>query len=179
MSFIIRVVALRNSRKKCLQHLQGLVHPPITNGNRHLGYHRVGVLRVPLHIIGQQATHQADTNFLIGHIEQVKISLLIVIFDGDIATLIKQRGGVLHSFRGSVKIRRKNLFTSYCGRKNIKFLQHFNQIGGRAATEPVRVHFTVGKGIQQAEGIVNIGRRPGEMITVIIALQLCKSLLAG
>ena len=49
--------------------------------------------------------------------------------------------------------------------------QHLDQVGRRTATEPVGVDPAIGQCVQQTERIVYIGRRPREMITVVILFQ--------
>ena len=48
---------------------------------------------------------------------------------------------------------------------------------GMFVAKPVIVQLVIGKGIQQAERIIDIGRRPGKMITVIFLLQLLQRFL--
>ena len=54
----------------------------------------------------------------------------------------------------------------------MKLPNHLDQEGGRAGGEPVVANLLRVHGIEQAEGIVNTGRIGGEVIAVVLPLQL-------
>ena len=95
----------------------------------------------------------------------------IAIFYSDIAALIEQRSDTGHALRGSIEFCGHGFHAAYLRRNHTELVQHLYQISRRATTEPIRIHLTIGKSVQQAERIVNVGRRLGKVIAVIVIFQ--------
>ena len=64
-------------------------------------------------------------------------------------------------------------------RNDIELPQHLDEICGSARTKPVVGVVVILEGIEKAEGIVDIGRRPREVIAVILLLQSLDGFLAS
>ena len=64
-------------------------------------------------------------------------------------------------------------------RNDIELPQHLDEICGSARTKPVVGVVVILEGIEKAEGIVDIGRRPREVIAVILLLQSLDGLFAS
>ena len=104
---------------------------------------------------------------------------LVTILYGDVTALIEQRGDVGHPFGGGIKIFHHRFTAAYFLGRDMVFPEHLYQVGRRAAAEPVGIQPSYAEGIQQTEGIVDVGRWPREVIAVVVVLQLLQRLFAA
>ena len=59
----------------------------------------------------------------------------------------------------------------------MEFPEHLYQIGRGTRSKPVAVYLPLVEGLQEAEGIEYIGRRPREMIAIVLTLEHVERLL--
>ena len=168
MAFVVRAVAIRDGGKERLQQTQHPVHVAAHQGTGQIDHRGIGRLCVTCHIIRYEAAHQAYPHFRIRDVQRIDLEHLIISLDGDIAALVQQGGDALHPFGRCVEIGRHSLVASYPGGQYTEFVQHFDEVCGRAAAEPIGVQPPVGESIQQAERVVDVGRGPCEMVTVVM-----------
>ena len=105
-------------------------------------------------------------------IQQVQTGERRIVLDGQITALIEQWGDVGHAFGRGIEVARFTLAPAYRLRNHLVFVQHLYQVGRRAATEPIRTDPAFAERSYQTKRIIDIGRGPGEMITVVIGFQL-------
>ena len=138
-----------------------------------------------IYIVGQKALHQSYTYLPVGNVEGVKVGCPVIVLDGDIAALIEQGSNGFHALRGGIEGRGHDLNTGEVGGGSVELPHHLYKEGRRAALEPVTPEGSVLKGIEEAEGIEDVGRGPCEVIAVILTpeggecLLTCCALLCG
>ena len=159
VSLVVRVCGVGDGGEEGLQQAERAVHVLLHDGPVHFGHHGVGESR-SLHIVGEEAPHQPDAYFLVGDVERVEFRQLVIVLDGDVSALVEQGGDALHAFGGGVEVGGDGFRSAYLGRHHVVFPQHLDEVGGRTAAKPVRVHPPVGEGVHQAEGVVDVGGRP-------------------
>ena len=171
MSFVVRVVALGDGQQVGLEQAQHTVEVVLAQRHVHLGHGGVALVRVHLHVVGQQALHEADADFGVGDVEHVELAYFIVVLDGEVAALVEQRDDGLHVLRGRVEVRCHSRCPSEHGGHDVELAQHFDEEGRRTALEPVVPQRPVLQGIEQAEGVEDVGRPGREMVAVVSCLQ--------
>ena len=179
MCLLHGLAGIRKGGQEGLQELQGFFHVAPADGGRHFGYHGVARYLAALNVVRQQTPVEADADFPVGYIQVEQPGKTVVVLNGQITALVEQRGNVGHVLGGGIEIFCHRFTATYFGRGYIETFQHLNQIGGRAAAEPVRVQTSFAEGVQQAEGIVDVWRGPREVVAVIVILQLLQCLFAG
>ena len=93
--------------------------------------------------------------------------------------MIKQRSNIRYPLGRRIKRFSQRFPVSNLLRNYMIFIQHLYQIGRCTTAKPIRIHLAISKSVQQAERIIYVGRRPGEMIAVIIIFQFGKNLVTG
>ncbi len=173
MPLVVGVVAVRHRLQEVVQQTEGSIHIPLLHQYRHLGDGRVGLRRLIRQIMRQETTIQPHPYFLIRQCQLIQFRRLIISLDGYVSTLIEQRYDGGHRFGGGIKVFLVHLygFAKIC-RQEIILSHHIDEIGRRARAEPVRIHFSIGKAIQQAVRIEDIWRWPTEMVSIIMTFQL-------
>ena len=172
MSLVVRVVALRNSKEVGLEKTQHAVKVVMVERRVHPSDRGDTFLPTCLYIVGKEALHQTDADFPVRNVKGVEAGEAVIAFYGEIAALIQQRSDGFHVLGWCVKSR------SHCHgwlkhrRHDIELTQLLNQESRGAALKPVAVQHLVLQGVEQAERIEDVGRRPREMITVVLLLQL-------
>ena len=140
--------AVGYGREERLEKLQHTVHVVARHCSGHVNHHGIGGQAVGGDIIRDEASHQSDSDFLIGNVEGVSVEVYIVVFDGDVSALVEEWDDACHPFGGRVEIGCHGFGTPDFRRWHIELVEHFDEVGGRAAPEPVRTQLSVGKSVE-------------------------------
>ena len=121
-----------------LEELQHAVHVVARHCPSHANHHGIGGQAVGGDVIRDEASHQSDPDLLIGNVEGVSVEVCVIVFDGDVSALVKERDDTCHPFGGRVEIGCHGFGAPDFGRGHVELVEHFDEVGGRAAPEPVR-----------------------------------------
>ena len=178
MPLVVSIVTVRHRLQKVVQQAEGSIHIPLLYQYRHLGDSRVSLRRLVRQIMRQETTIQPHPNLLVRQCQLIQLCRFVISLDGDIPALIEQRYDGGHRFCEGIKVLLAHLYglAKVC-RQEFIFSHHIDEIGRCARSEPVIIHFLLGKAIQQAIRIEHIRRWPSEVITVIMVFKLLDGLL--
>ena len=128
-----------------MEEAKHLVHIVFEQCKIHLGHSRRTFIAINLHVVGQEAFHQAHADFFVGNIQHVEVADFVVVLDGEVATLIKQRYDGRHILCGPIEGFGHGLGRFEHGGHHVELPQHFDEEGWRAALKPVVVKLFLAK----------------------------------
>ena len=185
VTLVLGIVTVGDGEEVGLEKAEHLVEIFMVQGRVHTRHGGQTLLPAHIDIVGQKALHQSYTYLPVGNVEGVKVGCPVIVLDGDIAALIEQGSDGFHALRGGIEGRGHDLNTGEVGGGSVELPHHLYKEGRRAALEPVTPEGSVLKGIEEAEGVEDVGRGPCEVIAVILTpeggecLLTCRALLCS
>ena len=114
----------------------------------------IGTARV--HIVRYQRIEQTITDLLVWDAQSVFAKHRIILLDGQITALIKQRQGVCHFLCRLVEGTQNRLLTLQRSKVDMILIQQFQEERWRARTKPVRSYLACVQRLHQAERIEDV-----------------------
>lgn len=134
---------------------------------------------VHIRIIRQQVLHETLFHLLVGEAQPVNAEAGVEALDGEVAALVNHRYRIRRTGVDAVQHIGAGLFVCHAVEVVMMLFQQLHQVGRRAGLEPVAAEFLLGKGVEQAEGVVNPDGVFRKVIAVIAFFQLLAGFLRG